>query len=1344
MRNYLLRRLASGLKVCFVLLCFFHGAELFAQGTGLAKCYADKDGDGFGDPNDWVFIDVAFGCGGFNGTAGRVDNGLDCNDNDAIEHPGAIWYENFDEDDFTTGRTIEQCSRPPGYTTLAELYQGDTYCDIRAEALDFVDCDDNTQNDINQFKYWFVDNDKDGAVAGIDQFILSCAPPPVQPGFNYTMINVCAGVQVDCNDNDPLSYPGQEWYLDGDGDGFPLNSTPEFTQCQVPPGGFYKTKQQLTSLSEDCDDSDPAIFPATWYEDQDGDGLSTGNDIVACGKPDGYISLPGGALLIDCDDTDPGATIVLDWFPDADGDRHGGGPGITSCKRPLGYFNIIELVSLNDCNDNNENIHPGALEYCNGVDDDCDFLVDETFCCPTGNILYVNANAAGANNGTSWANAFTRLQDALETARRCTIATEIWVAGGTYYPDEGGTANNNSIHVSFMPRGGLAIYGGFAGTETLLSQRQLSAAKSILSGEVQQDGTASNNTINILILENITTAFVLDGFTIKDGYSNIAFPANQARGIGILVLNSTNAVQIKNCTITGNTGHTGAALSNVSSDPVYINCVITGNTTITANGAVWNDNASPIFVNCTIANNAISGSDLIVIRNTGTSSPAIYNSIVRGTSPAMSGGTPVVTNSLIQNPTVWLGTGNSNADPLFVNEGGGDLHLQAASPAINAGANGFNTEATDLEGNLRKVGGIIDMGAYESPHGCSDPLQWVIDSDNDHYYTGDPLAACVFPGAPYIPKTDHQPGDCNDSDPAIHPATIWYRDADGDGYNLSDPIFITQPSCTPPGPGYATTTKGPDCNDNDATLNPETVWYRDADGDGYHLSDPFFITQPSCTSPGAGYSRTTKGPDCNDGNAAINPGTVWVLDADGDTYYAASFTGCSGPAGYKIRSGEQPGDCNDADAAINPQTIWYLDADGDGYNNTNFITQPSCTPPGTGFKTTTKGPDCNDNSGAQNPETVWVLDADGDGYYTNTYTGCLGTQGYAIQSNQQPGDCNDADGTVHSPIQYYVDGDKDGYGSATTAMLCSSVTPVGYSTNNTDCNDADAAIHPATVWIKDSDQDGYYASLLTQCTSPGPDYRIRTTQLAGDCADHVSTVNPAVAEVCGNGVDENCDGQADEGCNNKVLLNINSVSVYEAPGAVAQLTVSLTRRLDKPVTVSYTTADGTARSKANKNAPADFTATSGKLTIPAGSLTASVNISIANDGVTEVPETFTVLLSRPVNVGIGTATGVVTILDPVLTRSKAVQAAPEVIHALAVQALPNPSYHRFALVIKSGSDQPVGIRVVDMAGRLVEARSNLAANGTFYLGDRYRPGVYLVQVAQGAQKQIVKLVKQSD
>ncbi len=517
---------------------------------------------------------------------------------------------------------------------------------------------------------------------------------------------------------------------------------------------------------------------------------------------------------------------------------------------------------------------------------------------------------------------------------------------------------------------------------------------------------------------------------------------------------------------------------------------------------------------------------------------------------------------------------------------------------------------------------------------------WCLDADNDGYYTGDPVTQCASPGQGYVIKIAQEPGDCNDNDETINPKTIWYIDADNDGYHATGIAYA--PSCTPPSPNFnSKSTKGPDCNDHDPTINSGTVWYLDADNDGYR--DGFYLASISCTSPGPNFKNFTKGVDCDDANSLVNPETIWVLDKDGDNYYSDQLIGCLSIAGYKIKGSELPGDCNDDDPAINPMTIWYKDADGDGYNNSFFITQPSCTPPGPGYINTTKGPDCDDIDPTLNPETIWYRDADGDGYhnasiitqpsctppgpgYSRTTKGAdcddnnhalpatywymdADGDGYynelfasiSAPSCTPPGpgytattkgpDCNDADATIHAPVQYYVDGDKDGYGSATTAMLCSSVAPVGYSANNTDCNDNDATVHASVQYYIDSDKDGFgstatamlcsstapvgYSSNNTDCNDADPIVHAKqtyyqdadgdgygnaakTTSVCSssppsgyvtntlDCNDGNPAISPIAVEVCGNRVDDNCNGLVDENvcyaCLNATNLKVTSIT----------------------------------------------------------------------------------------------------------------------------------------------------------------------------------------------------------
>ncbi len=237
----------------------------------------------------------------------------------------------------------------------------------------------------------------------------------------------------------------------------------------------------------------------------------------------------------------------------------------------------------------------------NGTGDACDAVL------PTR--LYVSAAATGANNGSSWINAYVSLQDALATAQ-CSIVNEIWVARGTYRP------SNQSISgfprtETFQLLNGVALYGGFSGTESSLSERILGnpANETILSGDLTGndifDPAAPSPYVNYeenayhVVTGNLTDASaVLDGFTVKAGNANdTAF----WEGGGIQI--NTGSPTIRNCSFVANKGGNsvmGGGMANRYASPTISNCVFRFNQSC---ALMCDGESSPTIVACTFEDN---------------------------------------------------------------------------------------------------------------------------------------------------------------------------------------------------------------------------------------------------------------------------------------------------------------------------------------------------------------------------------------------------------------------------------------------------------------------------------------------------------------------------------------------------------------------------------------------------------------------------------------------------------------------------------------------------------------------------------------------------------------------
>ena len=121
---------------------------------------------------------------------------------------------------------------------------------------------------------------------------------------------------------------------------------------------------------------------------------------------------------------------------------------------------------------------------------------------------YVDIDASGANDGSSWADAYVDLQSALGVA---SSEDEIWVAEGTYKPTSGTDRSATFALVS-----GVAMYGGFAGSESELAERNWDAQVTELSGEIGDPTRQYDNTYNLVTAIGLGPGTVLDGFELRD------------------------------------------------------------------------------------------------------------------------------------------------------------------------------------------------------------------------------------------------------------------------------------------------------------------------------------------------------------------------------------------------------------------------------------------------------------------------------------------------------------------------------------------------------------------------------------------------------------------------------------------------------------------------------------------------------------------------------------------------------------------------------------------------------------------------------------------------------------
>ena len=315
--------------------------------------------------------------------------------------------------------------------------------------------------------------------------------------------------------------------------------------------------------------------------------------------------------------------------------------------------------------------------------------------------LYAAPTSTGSGDCSNWDNA-CMLQTALADA---ISGDQIWVKMGIHKPTA--TADRT---ISFAMKDGVALYGGFAGTETGRDQRDWMVNITVLSGDIDNNdladptgvvtttaGIIGANSYHIVVAVGVTETAVLDGFTITAGladgdgphaspcdgpycagglYSdggnptlaNLSFSGNASNWGGGGMFNNGGSPTLSHIRFISNTSGSGGGLfNNFNGQPTLVDVIFESNTAGDSGGGMFNQFASPVLINVTFAGNSCigSGGGGGVVNYFG--SPELTNVTFSGNSAGIVGGAmwnrssnPTLTNVIVWGNTAPSGAGISN------------------------------------------------------------------------------------------------------------------------------------------------------------------------------------------------------------------------------------------------------------------------------------------------------------------------------------------------------------------------------------------------------------------------------------------------------------------------------------------------------------------------------------------------------------------------------------------------------------------------------------------------------------------------------------------------------------
>jgi large repetitive protein len=990
-----------------------------------------------------------------------------------------------------------------------------------------------------------VDSDGDG-YAGGEGGDTEDSDPAINPGA----AEICNGIDDDSDgyideaDDSLDAYTGSLYYADADGDGYG-DADASLWACEMPIG--------YVSNSTDCDDSSgdldedgepdgAEVFPGNL--ENEGDGCHLDADGDGWGDVDAIEGIDPGT---DCDDGNPSVypgNLVLEGdgtgcHLDADGDG-------------WGDVNAAEGIAPGtDCDDSAGAVNPAATETCDGIDNDCDALMDDeddsTDLETTGSVFYADTDGDGFGNPD-------------EATQACALPTG-HVSDSTDCDDGDISINTDADEICDE-----------ADTDEDCSGAAEDEATDASTWYADTDGDGFGDPASTTASCESPVDHVSDDTDCDDGNSAV-YPGNLVN-------------EGEGCHIDSDGDGWGDAFPEGAIEP-GMDCsdaeaAISPDETEVCDEANTDEDCSGASED---DDPDATGKTTYYIDSDQDSYGDLANGFEYCDPPETGLTYPIVLDSTDcddGNSAVYPGNLPNEGEGCHIDADGDGWGDDGPAAGIDPGHD-CNDDAAGIRPDATEVCDEADIDEdcdeladdEDDSTDLSTGLTHYPDADEDGFgFIGlvepDVATSCSIPegrtqdssdcddtNAELTPsdedgdETSSCEGDCNDGDSEINrdaleicdsidndcdtlvddadvgvdaenTGTEYFMDSDQDGYGKNSKWL-----CALPSESTYVVASG-DCNDEEAAVNPAAeehpadgidsncddldLCYLDVDDDGIGGTGTALSGDLTCTETDqqTGFPLSSDSHDCDDSKSDVFPGASEVCDGYDNN--------CDGSIDF-------------GDEELEGDTDFFPDGDSDGYGSPDELAVVACSDSVVdGY--VTNSDDCNDADGDISPNGKEICDE--------------------IDNNCNGLTDND-DLSELEPVEYYQDFDHDFEGSPYSSIFSASCTPpANHSANNLDCNDYNNAINSAADEIcdgidndcddltdeddqadlvgntyfldADGDGDGSASETFTFCSDPAEGY----SYSSGDCDDGNPEIHEAAVEDCSDELDNDCDELTDE------------------------------------------------------------------------------------------------------------------------------------------------------------------------------------------------------------------------